>query len=262
MVWYFVSGTQEVMISDSLAVSSFSSAESGTTVTLKVRLWSFLCDLLTKKPTSVAQTLMKSWFSFGLQLGSRGWGQFWHWCNVEWGICLQLMEYSYLLDMADECPDPYVKMVYAGMWLLWLCTCNVRRQPLWLFPCLILPSVFRMNRLIFGEDSQETTTRSSTSWGCWIYFWVCFCSCMGSVSVPCISANLEALQPYTWRDLWDGEPQWCHLPCWAGQLQNEAASFNCIGIADNNEKPLTVISGLSDCSVTGQFIIMFSGGFQ
>jgi hypothetical protein len=45
-------------------------------------------------------------------------------------------------------------------------------------------------------------------------------------------------------------------------LQNEAASFNCIGIADNNEKPLTVISGLSDCSVTGQFIIMFSGGFQ
>jgi hypothetical protein len=79
-----------------------------------------------------------------------------------------------------------------------------------------------MNRLILGEDSQEFTTRSSTSWECWIYFWVCLCSFMGSVSVPCISANLEALQPYTWRDLWDGEPQWCHLPCWAGQLQNEA----------------------------------------
>jgi hypothetical protein len=55
-----VSDTQEVMISDSLAVSSFSSAESDTTVTLKVRLWSFLCDLLTKQPTSVVQTLMKS----------------------------------------------------------------------------------------------------------------------------------------------------------------------------------------------------------
>lgn len=27
---------------------------------------------------------------------------------------MQLMEYSYLLDMADECEDPYVKMVYAG----------------------------------------------------------------------------------------------------------------------------------------------------
>jgi hypothetical protein len=27
-----------------------------------------------------------------------------------------LMEYSYLLDMADECPDPYVKMVYAAAW--------------------------------------------------------------------------------------------------------------------------------------------------
>ncbi len=90
------------------------------------------------------------------------------------------------------------------------------------FDCFLVSFVSRMNRLIVGEDSQETTTRSSTTWGCWIYFWVCFCSCMGSVSVPCISANLEALQPYTWRDLWDGEPQWCHLPCWAGQLQNEA----------------------------------------
>ncbi|CAM6072994.1 unnamed protein product, partial [Sphagnum tenellum] len=28
----------------------------------------------------------------------------------------ELMEYSYLLDMADECPDPYVKMVYAAAW--------------------------------------------------------------------------------------------------------------------------------------------------
>lgn len=30
----------------------------------------------------------------------------------------ELMEYSYLLDMADECEDPYVKMVYAVSWAL------------------------------------------------------------------------------------------------------------------------------------------------
>lgn len=30
------------------------------------------------------------------------------------GFFLQLMEYAYLLDMADECEDPHVKMVYAG----------------------------------------------------------------------------------------------------------------------------------------------------
>lgn len=30
-------------------------------------------------------------------------------------ICLvQLMEYSHLLDKADECEDPYMRMVYAG----------------------------------------------------------------------------------------------------------------------------------------------------
>ena len=26
---------------------------------------------------------------------------------------LQLMEYSYLLDRADECEDPYMRLVYA-----------------------------------------------------------------------------------------------------------------------------------------------------
>jgi hypothetical protein len=31
---------------------------------------------------------------------------------------MQLMEYSYLLDMADECEDPYVKMVYSVSWAL------------------------------------------------------------------------------------------------------------------------------------------------
>ncbi|KAH8960207.1 hypothetical protein BDL97_06G120400 [Sphagnum fallax] len=29
---------------------------------------------------------------------------------------MKLMEYSYLLDMADEWLDPYVKMVYAASW--------------------------------------------------------------------------------------------------------------------------------------------------
>ncbi len=51
-----MSDTQEVMISDSLAVSSFSSAESH----LESEIVGFLCDLLTKQPTSVVQTLMKS----------------------------------------------------------------------------------------------------------------------------------------------------------------------------------------------------------
>jgi len=32
------------------------------------------------------------------------------------GFFLQLMEYAYLLDMADECEDPHVKMVYAASW--------------------------------------------------------------------------------------------------------------------------------------------------
>ncbi|XP_057864878.1 oxysterol-binding protein-related protein 3A [Cryptomeria japonica] len=30
----------------------------------------------------------------------------------------ELMEYSYLLDMADECEDPYLKMVYASSWAI------------------------------------------------------------------------------------------------------------------------------------------------
>lgn len=31
-------------------------------------------------------------------------------------LCLsQLMEYSHLLDLADECEDPYMRLVYAGM---------------------------------------------------------------------------------------------------------------------------------------------------
>lgn len=29
----------------------------------------------------------------------------------------QLMEYSYLLDLADECEDPYMRLMYAGMGL-------------------------------------------------------------------------------------------------------------------------------------------------
>lgn len=27
------------------------------------------------------------------------------------------MEYSYLLDLADECEDPYMRLMYAGMGL-------------------------------------------------------------------------------------------------------------------------------------------------
>ncbi|XP_057864857.1 oxysterol-binding protein-related protein 3A isoform X1 [Cryptomeria japonica] len=30
----------------------------------------------------------------------------------------ELMEYSYLLDLADECEDPYLKMVYASSWAI------------------------------------------------------------------------------------------------------------------------------------------------
>eukprot|EP00252_Welwitschia_mirabilis_P018033 TRINITY_DN401_c0_g1_i1.p1 TRINITY_DN401_c0_g1~~TRINITY_DN401_c0_g1_i1.p1 ORF type:complete len:464 (+),score=100.68 TRINITY_DN401_c0_g1_i1:235-1626(+) len=30
----------------------------------------------------------------------------------------ELMEYSYLLDMADECEDPYLRMVYASTWAI------------------------------------------------------------------------------------------------------------------------------------------------
>ena len=33
--------------------------------------------------------------------------------KISINISLQLMEYSYLLDQADECEDPYLRLVYA-----------------------------------------------------------------------------------------------------------------------------------------------------
>ena len=39
----------------------------------------------------------------------------WCWGNLQIiEHLLQLMEYSYLLDMADECEDPQMRLVYAG----------------------------------------------------------------------------------------------------------------------------------------------------
>ena len=41
--------------------------------------------------------------------------------NMHLKLCLwQLMEYSYLLDQADECEDPYMVLVYACKYSLTL----------------------------------------------------------------------------------------------------------------------------------------------
>mgnify|MGYP000647986826 CR=1 FL=1 len=33
--------------------------------------------------------------------------------NMLYGVKWQLMEYAHLLDLADECEDPYLKLAYA-----------------------------------------------------------------------------------------------------------------------------------------------------
>jgi hypothetical protein len=42
-----------------MTILNFSYVESGTTVTLKMKLWSFLCDHMMKQPISVVHTHME-----------------------------------------------------------------------------------------------------------------------------------------------------------------------------------------------------------
>ena len=76
------------------------------------------------------------------------------------------MEYSYLLDLADECEDPYMRLVYSS------------------------------------KDYSNLSLSLSLSLIDGLI--VANCSIMGYICLLCIPTYLETIQSHTWWDLWNG----------------------------------------------------------
>lgn len=84
-------------------------------------------------------------------------------------IPTQLMEYCHLLDLADECEDPYMRMVY---------TCKY-------FHFLLVILMYLGNLYLR-------------------VFVIMIHSFMGNICLLCIPKNMEAIQSYPWGNLRNG----------------------------------------------------------
>jgi hypothetical protein len=109
-------------------------------------------------------------------------------------VILQLMEYSYLLDMADETDDPYMRLVYA-------CKHHF----------VASPSVSHTRTHIHTHCMESDLIND-------------FCSIILYIRLLCLSTNMEAVQSNSWRDLWNGKPWW-HV------IYSRAGVFSCLSLS-------------------------------
>lgn len=144
-------------------------------------------------------------------------------CMRSW---VQLMEYSYLLDLADDCQDPSLKLVYA-------CETDFTACRLW-FHWFFLPLLSVSNFITSGVDQRANALFQTMKlvvgpgivefkfWEQWSqllcplehlnwYLSSYLSSIMGHFCLLRIATDVETVQSNSRRDLRDGQPQWHNM---------------------------------------------------